>query len=332
MILETLDGSFVDEYNKLDTYAIELRESNPCSDVVINISKNALENGKRIFLRIYVCFKAMKMGFKLRLKPFIGVDGTFLKGKAKGQLLVAVGQDAQNHFYPLAWAVVDKEIKYSWNWFLQLLQESLDLKEGEGITFMSDMQKGLIEAIKTVLPQAHHRAYLDTVCKNQSVDNNLTESFNSWILEVRQKPIIKILEDIRLKVINMMTKHKTEASTWSNEFSPKSLELYNEFMEIALVCKVNSNGEGGYEVSEGSDKYCVNLSIKKCTCSAWDLTRIPCPHAIRAILHNRGDPLTEMHWWYSKEAFLLIDTSFNLLEEKIFGKLTHHKKWSPQSW
>ncbi|XP_070034423.1 uncharacterized protein [Nicotiana tomentosiformis] len=126
MILETLDGSFTDEYNKLDAYTIELRESNPGSDVMINISNNALENGKRRILRMYVCFKAMKMGFKLGLRSFIGVDGTFLKGKANGQI---------------ASCFVDKETKHSWNWFLQLLQGSLDLKEGEGITFMSKMQK-----------------------------------------------------------------------------------------------------------------------------------------------------------------------------------------------
>lgn len=34
------------------------------------------------------------------------------------------------------------------------------------------------------------RAYFDTQCKNLMVDNNFTESFNSWILEARQKPII----------------------------------------------------------------------------------------------------------------------------------------------
>ncbi|XP_075097998.1 uncharacterized protein LOC107771449 [Nicotiana tabacum] len=146
IILETLDGSFTDEYNKLDAYTIELRESNPGSDVMINISNNALENGKRRFLRMYVCFKAMKMSFKLGLRPFIGVDGTFLKGKANGQI---------------ASCFVDKETKHSWNWFLQLLQGSLDLKEGEGITFMSKMQKGLIEAIKTVLPQAHHAELIE---------------------------------------------------------------------------------------------------------------------------------------------------------------------------
>nr|XP_009797533.1 PREDICTED: uncharacterized protein LOC104243946 [Nicotiana sylvestris] len=117
-----------------------------------------------------------------------------------------------------------------------------------------------------------------------------------------KKPIIKMLEEIRQKVMNLMKKHKEEVRTWSNEFSPKSRELYNEFMEIAQVWQVNFNGEIGYEVIEGSDKHCVNLSMKKCTCRVWDLTEIPCPHVIRDIIYNRGDPLTEMHWWYSKES------------------------------
>ncbi|WMV50841.1 hypothetical protein MTR67_044226 [Solanum verrucosum] len=52
MVLETLDGGFTDGYNKLKAYAIELKESNPGSDVVINLSKEALAQGKRNFLRI----------------------------------------------------------------------------------------------------------------------------------------------------------------------------------------------------------------------------------------------------------------------------------------
>ncbi|XP_019250957.1 PREDICTED: uncharacterized protein LOC109229862 [Nicotiana attenuata] len=369
MVLESLDGSFSDEYNKLEAYANELRESNPGSDVVVTLSKSALEEGRRRFLRTYVCFHALKMGFNLGFRPFIGLDGTFLKGKAKGQLLVAVGQDSQNHFYPLAWAVVDKENKNTWNWFLQLLQSSLDLKEGEGITCMSDMQKGLLDAVKTVLPQAHHRycvrhiesnwckqfntgenkkllwwcawctyaedfkdqlgklgdlnkdavealfryppqswcrAYMDIVCKNQSVDNNLTESFNKWIVDARHKPIIKILEDIRIKTMNLLREHEEEVRSWRYDFSQKCMDLYNEYLQIEqTACEVNANGQNYYEVTEGSDKHCVNLAVKKCTCRSWDLTGIPCPHAIRAILHDSGDPMTEINWWYSKEAFLL---------------------------
>jgi len=39
MVLESLDSSFSDEYNKLEAYANELRESNPGSDVVVTLSK-----------------------------------------------------------------------------------------------------------------------------------------------------------------------------------------------------------------------------------------------------------------------------------------------------
>ncbi|KAH0711746.1 hypothetical protein KY289_007705 [Solanum tuberosum] len=76
--------------------------SNPGSDIVINLSKDALEQGKKKFLRMYICFNALKLGWKEGLRPFIGLDGTFLKGQCKGQLLVAMAQDSQNCFYPLA--------------------------------------------------------------------------------------------------------------------------------------------------------------------------------------------------------------------------------------
>ncbi|PHU30683.1 hypothetical protein BC332_02776 [Capsicum chinense] len=43
IILEKLDGSFIDDFNKLETYAQELRDTNPGSDVMINISNDALK-------------------------------------------------------------------------------------------------------------------------------------------------------------------------------------------------------------------------------------------------------------------------------------------------
>ncbi|KAH0716097.1 hypothetical protein KY284_009002 [Solanum tuberosum] len=139
MALQKMQGSFLDEYNRLEAYANEIRMTNPGSDVVINLSKDAM------------------VGWKEGLRPFIGLDGTFLKGQCKGQLLVAMAQDCDNSFYPLAWAVVDKETTTTWTWFLQLLEKSLNLKNGDSITFMSDMQKGLLNAVENVLPLSNHR-------------------------------------------------------------------------------------------------------------------------------------------------------------------------------
>ncbi|KAH0736875.1 hypothetical protein KY285_012582 [Solanum tuberosum] len=141
MALQKLQRSFLDDFNRIEAYANELRLSNPGSDIVINLSKDALEQGKRKFLRMYICFNALKLGWKEGLRPFIELDGTFLKSQCKGQLLV----------------VVDKETTRTWIWFLQLLNNSLNLKDGQTVTFMSDIQKGLINAVKIVIPLSHHR-------------------------------------------------------------------------------------------------------------------------------------------------------------------------------
>ncbi|XP_060179076.1 uncharacterized protein LOC132609216 isoform X2 [Lycium barbarum] len=369
MILEDLEGSFVDDYKKLVGYVNALKESNPGSDIILKVSKVALAEGKRRFLRMYICFDALKKGFRAGLRPFIGLDGTFLKGKAKGQILTVVAQDSMNHFYPIAWAVVDKETKATWLWFLELLGKSLNFNNGEGITLVSDMQKGLIEAVQQALPAALHRfcvkhikanwrkkgkktkemtkvlwwcawstyreeldghlktlgdlseeakdhlldypietwcrTFFDTVCKNQKVENNLVESFNSWILVPRHKAIIGMLEEIRIKVMEMVSNNEEEVLTWATEWSPESIQMYNEFQKIATRCTLHFNGDYGFEVSEGNDKHIVNFSIKKCTCRVWDLTGIPCPHAIKALHYKKLDPLKEIHWWYSKEAYLL---------------------------
>lgn len=67
--------------------------------------------------------------FKVGYRPFIGVDGCFLKGPCGGQLLVAIGVDANNCMFSIAYAVVEGENKSSWTWFLKILIEDLGIME-----------------------------------------------------------------------------------------------------------------------------------------------------------------------------------------------------------
>ncbi|XP_070041380.1 uncharacterized protein [Nicotiana tomentosiformis] len=167
-----------------------------------------------------------------------------------------------------------------------------------------------VDAAKDLLrypPQNWCRAYFDTVCKNQMVDNNFTESFNSWILKARGKLILKIIENIRIKIMNRLREKEEEVRTWTTEFSPYCMKLFTAYLKIANnSCTVNFNGDIGYEVFEGDDKHSVNLVMKKCTCRTWQLTGIPCPHAIKAMEYKKLDPITEINWRYSKEAYLMI--------------------------
>ncbi|XP_028758629.1 uncharacterized protein LOC114717580 [Neltuma alba] len=105
LIMDEMEGSYKDEFQNLEAYCKELRTSNPGSDISVEVSKEALENGRREFRRMYVCFNACKVGWKAGCRPFIGLDGTFLKGKAKGILLTATGIDANDCLYPLAFGL-----------------------------------------------------------------------------------------------------------------------------------------------------------------------------------------------------------------------------------
>ena len=56
----------------------------------------------------------------------MGLDGCFFKGATNGELLCAIGRDANNQMYPVAWAVVEVENNDSWNWFCDILFKDLE--------------------------------------------------------------------------------------------------------------------------------------------------------------------------------------------------------------
>ncbi|GJZ80795.1 pentatricopeptide repeat-containing protein [Tanacetum coccineum] len=85
------------------------------------------------------------------------LDGCFLKKPNSGEILTAVGRDGNNQIYHVAWAIVNVENKENWCWFLSLLGKDLEFPDGSGLTLMSDQHKGLIEAVKQVMPYAEHR-------------------------------------------------------------------------------------------------------------------------------------------------------------------------------
>lgn len=112
-------------------------------NTTILVQREEISEGVNQFKRMYCALGPLKEGFKKGCRPFIGVDGCFLKGPFPGQLLSAVGIDANNGMYPFAWAVVEKETKSSWTWFLKLVCQDIGIDESNQntFTFMSDQQK-----------------------------------------------------------------------------------------------------------------------------------------------------------------------------------------------
>ena len=135
-------GDFSEQYGGIRDYVLELQRSNEDTTVKLDLERDYNPNDTtRQFKRIYVCIGALKRGFKEGLRDLLGLDGCFMKGKYPGQLLTAVGIDANHGTYPLAYAIVEAENMSAWCWFLTCLGDDLDLGPMSNFTFITDRQK-----------------------------------------------------------------------------------------------------------------------------------------------------------------------------------------------
>ena len=129
-----------EQYARVHDYQEELLRSNPGSTVVVT-NVQQLGDEPPLFGMMYVCLDALKRGFIAGCRKVIGLDGCFFKGSTNGELLCAIGRDANNQMYPVAWAVVDKETNESWDWFVRLFFRDVKVGDGQGWVIISDQQK-----------------------------------------------------------------------------------------------------------------------------------------------------------------------------------------------
>ena len=74
----------------------------------------------------------------------VQVDGTFLYGKYRGTLLVAVAQDGRNNILSIAFAIAEGETAEAWFFFLWNLRRYVTSQEG--IYLISDRHESIKSA------------------------------------------------------------------------------------------------------------------------------------------------------------------------------------------
>ncbi|PKU62599.1 hypothetical protein MA16_Dca028603 [Dendrobium catenatum] len=153
-------GSIDDNYKWVPTLRSELLRRNPGSHITYQC-----DNNNKSFKRFFVSFKVCIDGFLSGCRHLIGVDACHLKSKYLGVLLSANCLDGNNGLFTIAVAVAESESKKSWEWFLKNLSEAFSC-EVEQLAFISDMEKGLGEAIRVVFPKAEHRVCMRHLWKN----------------------------------------------------------------------------------------------------------------------------------------------------------------------
>ncbi|WCJ18627.1 hypothetical protein M5689_000963 [Euphorbia peplus] len=148
------------------------------------------------------------------------------------------------------------------------------------------------------------RTYFPTTTKYDFVHNNIAETFNGWILDARHKMIITMLEEIRVKVVDMRRAMVEFAAKWITDISPMALSIFQGFSNRAMSCEIVWNGDDGFEVTECQYRYVVDLKLLTCSCRVWVLKGIPCAHAIATMHKVKMDPMQHVSHWYNKQTFL----------------------------
>lgn len=339
-----------------------------------------------------MCFRVLRDTWKAHCRPVFGIDGCFLKSTTKGQLVAAVGRDANNQIYPLAWAVVHVENTESWVWFIQNLKIDLNLGNGDRFTLISDRQKvssckinysvpifldfslrilvmqGLLIAVDQELEKVEHRmcarhiygnlkknfskspqmkklfwrivesfnepdykanlkalkeydnevyealmvrrpetcsrAFFRTSCTCEDALNNNYESYNSTLEKARSMPLVEMLETMRRQAMVRIDLRKVKSTNHKGKFSEKVGKVIALEKKYRKNCRIYPGSTGEFEVTEGNISYSVNMKTKTCSCRRWDLTGIPCRHALR-VVYDRKNCKTQnlVSDWYLTETW-----------------------------
>ncbi|KAF3633322.1 putative C2 and GRAM domain-containing protein-like [Capsicum annuum] len=273
-VLKDIMGDHGVEFGRILDYKDELLRTNPGTSCVVKLGE-ANEEGKSKFLSFYICFDALKKAW-IHCRKCIGLDGYFLKGVCKGQLLVVVGKDGNNQMLPLAWEVVKKKNTNTWTWFVRCIRDDLGLGEGDGLTLITDMQKGLFTTIEQVLPQSEYRRCARHILANWA---------KKW--RARHKTIISMLEEIRVKIMTRIGTLREFPSTWKSNYSPMCLKALEKIINRSMNCTIQFNGVAGFKVKEGLCQHKVDIIKRTCSFRVWQLKGIPCAHGVAVILFKK---------------------------------------------
>jgi hypothetical protein len=169
---------------------------------------------------------------------------------------------------------------------------------------MKALDVGAYEWLSKMEPNTWVRAYFSTFPKCDILLNNNCEVFNKYILEARELPILSMFEKIKCQ---LMTRHFNKRKELENEissyFCPKIRKKLARNTEFANVCYPMPSGAGVFQVLVRDYQHIVDLTAKTCDCRRWQLTGIPCCHAVSCLRHEKIPPESVLPSCYSLDAY-----------------------------
>lgn len=172
----------------------------------------------------------------------------------------------------------------------------------EALGKMEEVSSAAVDAFNKYDPKVVCRAFMKTETNVDVIVNNLAETFNGYIINARTKHLLYMLAEIRTNLMQRLAVKKMEK--YQGIVCPRIQKKLEEAKEKAAECNVIPSSITVFQVSHLMDDVCVDLEKKTCTCKVWDLSGIPCFHAVSCIFfcHRKAEDYVAN--WYTKETYL----------------------------
>ena len=168
--LRHLFGDFSQSYTELPRLFLALEQANPGYVVIWKTFDSNMPNTE-IFQRVFWSFKASIEGFE-HCHPVLSIDGTYLYGKYKDTLFIAIECDINNQFFLLTFSIIEDENIDCWRWFLACIRNKVTQRTG--ICVISNRHLGIMtEMSDSHLGWAAPFAY-NRICMRHLVSNLMT--------------------------------------------------------------------------------------------------------------------------------------------------------------
>ncbi|XP_024011410.1 uncharacterized protein LOC112086671 [Eutrema salsugineum] len=152
---------------------------------------------------------------------------------------------------------------------------------------MQEYDDGVYQEFKKRNPENCSRAFFTTTACCEDALNNFSESYNNAIEKARAMPVVQSLETMRRQAMLRIELRRRKTRKHQGRHSLKvGLVLAEEDKEVKN-CRSLSGRDRVFEVREAGQNYTVNMKEKTCICRRWDLTGIPCRHALRVVFDKK---------------------------------------------
>ncbi|KAL4562655.1 hypothetical protein LXL04_026683 [Taraxacum kok-saghyz] len=123
-------------------------------------------------------------------------------------------------------------------------------------------------------------------------------------MEARTKPILTLLEELRIYLMERFCRMSTKHITWNQDVCPAIIRKLKEQCVNMRLRSVIASEAQLFEVKLGFEAYQVDLEQGLCTCRLWEISGIPCIHVCAALHYTHQHPEPFICNWFSKDMFV----------------------------